>query len=142
MQTKLNIAVLILDDDKNDLEFIGNALRQNGIINYHLFTSDQDFMAKLTENMHILVLDHNLKGPTGLDVMKMAMDRNPNVFVIAISGVDNAQLVIDYYDNGCRGFILKSRPDYLEKLVQYVKKGIRRFEMDMEFFGRQLAQLS
>ncbi|HEY4288279.1 MAG TPA: response regulator [Puia sp.] len=135
---RLNIATLILDDDRDMLMFIEDALKENHITNYHLFQEDASFLEKIGENMHILVIDHHLNaGLTGLDVMARAIEKNPNVFVIAMSGTSDPQLIVDYLNGGCNRFILKERKDYLHKLVEYIKAGIDRFMRDMEFFRRQ-----
>jgi DNA-binding NtrC family response regulator len=138
MQQRLNIATLILDDDRDILYFIEEALKDNKITNYRLFYEDVSFLQQITDNMHILVIDHHLSsGLTGLDVMERAIRKNPNVFVIAMSGTGDPELIAAYLNGGCNRFILKSHSDYLEKLVTYIKEGIQRFVRDMEFFRRQ-----
>lgn len=135
---RLNIATLVLDDDKDILMFIEEALEDNHITNYKLFHEDVSFLEQITENMHILVIDHHLNsGLTGLDVMERAIRKNPNVFVIAMSGTGDPELIAAYLNGGCNRFILKSHRDYLDKLVKYIKEGINRFVRDMEFFRRQ-----
>ena len=143
MEETLNIVTLILDDDTDMLELIEAALKDAGIKNYKLFYSDAEFIEVLSENMHILVIDHTLNATvSGLDVMKRAIQKNPSVFVIAMSGNNDSKLVVEYLNEGANRFILKNEPDYLELLVRFVRQGITRFVTDMEFFRRQVTLLN
>ena len=138
MEEMLNIVTMILDDDTQMLELIELALKDAGIKNYRLFFSDTDFIDGLSENMHILVIDHHLNGTVdGLDVMRRAIKKNPNVFVIAMSGNDDSRLIVEYLNEGANRFVLKKERDYLEQLVKFVRQGINRFVTDLEFFKRQ-----
>jgi DNA-binding NtrC family response regulator len=138
MEETLNIVTLILDDDKDMLELIEVSLKDAGIKNYRLFYSDAAFIDGLSENMHILVIDHHLNGTVdGLDVMKRAIKKNPNVFVIAMSGNNDSRLVVEYLNEGANRFVLKNESDYLDQLVKFVRQGINRFVNDLEFFRRQ-----
>src|ERR1700743_3341197 len=93
----LNIVTLILDDDPSILDLIEHTLKKSGITKYKVFSSDASFVDELSDNMHILVIDHFLsKGLTGLDVMKRAIKKNRNVFVIAMSGTSDPHIVVDY----------------------------------------------
>lgn len=139
----LNIVTLILDDDSMILELIEAALKDNGITNYHLFHSDVDFLEQLSENMHILVIDHHLNATIdGLTVMKAAIKKNPSVFAIAMSGNYDSRIVVEYLNAGCNRFILKNEDNYLEQLIKFVREGIKRFAEDMAFFSRQEALLN
>jgi len=138
MEETLNIVTLILDDDTEMLELIEAALKDAGIRNYKLFYSDAAFIEGLSENMHILVIDHHLNAKiSGLDVMKRAIRKNPSVFVIAMSGNNDSRLVVEYLNEGANRFILKNENDYLDQLVKFVRQGISRFVTDLEFFRRQ-----
>jgi FixJ family two-component response regulator len=138
MTDTLNIVTLILDDDTMILELIEASLKENGITSYKLFLSDADFIDQLSENMHILVIDHHLNaGISGLNVMKAAIKKNPSVFAIAMSGNYDSRIVVEYLNAGCNRFILKNEDNYLEQLIKFVREGIARFMQDLEFFRRQ-----
>lgn len=138
MQETLNIVTMVLDDDMMILELIEASLKENGIDNYKLFYSDADFIGELSENMHILVIDHHLNSAVdGLDVMKVAIRKNPSVFAIAMSGNYDSRIVVEYLNAGCNRFVLKNEDNYLDQLVKFVREGISRFVLDLEFFRRQ-----
>jgi len=138
MEETLNIVTMILDDDTEMLELIEAALKDAGIRNYRLFYSEAQFIEELSDNMHILVIDHILNAKvSGLEVMRRAIKKNPSVFVIAMSGNSDGRLVVEYLNEGANRFVLKNESDYLDQLIKFVRQGINRFVTDLEFFKRQ-----
>jgi DNA-binding NtrC family response regulator len=129
MPDKKIILTYILEDDKVTSELIAEILKNNDIVDYRIFNSSSDLIANMSTDVHICVLDYFLgETLTGLDVMKIVLAKNPECFVIIISGQDNADVVADFLNNGAKKYVNKNTPKYLNLMVDFVLLAIKEYE--------------
>lgn len=115
--------VFLLDDSHADLEIIEHHLRKNGISDIKSFTKYEPFLNELTRNVIAVLIDHDISSDlNGLDVMKKVVNKNPMCYPIIVSGNDSINVILDYVDNGCFRYVVKSDPKYLEKIVENVRQ--------------------
>lgn len=136
MSSQFNIAVSALDDNEDDLYFIRGLLQQLGVLNYNLFHINEDFINHLDDNIHVIILDHNLGGPmTGLDILKIIRSKNPYSFVIFSSAIDLPKKTIyEYVNLGINKWVDKNEPDYHALLKECIMYGLSTASYKAEAF--------
>ena len=125
----LNIATFFLDDNQDALDLIKDTIDRAGIKNYHLYTDEDKFLAGLTDDIHICVVDHGLTKRTGLDILDEVKSKNEGSFFIAYTIAFDSDIIIDYLNRGADRFIDKNKDNSLELLTRYLKDG---FEIGMK----------
>ncbi len=121
----VNIATFVLDDDPDVLDAVGEAIKRTGLINYKLFTNWGKFVDGLTEDIHVVVIDHLLTEKTGLDILKIIKQKNDNSFVIVYTGYTKEDTIIDYMNNNANRWVKKSDPRHMELLIEYIQQGLQ-----------------
>lgn len=131
----LNIMTYLLDDDKDITELMRDVFKENGLENVQFFNKGRDFIENLNEDVHIAVVDHYLNnGVTGLDVLMKVNEINPDCIKIAVSGLTDEKIIIEYINKGgVTHWVRKDNENYLEELVKYINEIIpmikKRFEL-------------
>lgn len=136
------IAIFVLDDSIDDLEFIKRELNKNAIVNYMMFTDADRFMEALQENtFSILIIDHNL-GSTknGLQVMIEAIKKNKQLFTILLTASDDKILLAEYMNRGANRWVVKGKPGDWEELIGFIHEGFKYFE-ELFYALNQLSDL-
>lgn len=122
--TSVNILTYILEDDKEIHSIISDLLRQHNFTNFHFFVDPETFLASLTADINICVIDHYLTGTTGLDMIQQVKDKNENSYVIVVSGQRNFDIAIEYLNQGADKYIDKNKVDYIERLIKCLQDGV------------------
>jgi two-component system, NtrC family, C4-dicarboxylate transport response regulator DctD len=129
--TDINLVTFILEDDEIVQTMITEVFRLNGIQNFQLFTSSADLLAR--ESVDICVLDYYLgEKLNGMAVMKIIRERNPDCFVIIMSGQTDCKIIIEFLNAGANKYVDKNRSDHLVQLVQFVQEGIAQAKKKKE----------
>lgn len=127
------VKTAVLEDDNDTLEVIDELFRENGIENYALYSDAQDLLQEFNEDTHLLVLDYILSGAlSGYDVMKMVREKNPDCYVIIISGQYNKKVIIEFLNAKADKYIDKNEPGYFPELIQSVQEGIAIIKKKIE----------
>lgn len=120
----LHILTYILEDDIEVQEIIQNLIDETGIRNVKMYTSPKEFLAELTNEISICVIDHFLPdGLTGLDVIKAVKEKNEYSYVIIMTGQDSKNVAVKYINAGVDKYIDKDDGDYLKRLIEKLKTG-------------------
>jgi DNA-binding NtrC family response regulator len=133
MDTVVNIATLILDDDVDLLSIIKETIDKAGITNYNLFTNEDDFVKGLTPAIHVCVVDHILDKKTGLDILHEIKEKNEFSYVIAYTGIRKPEVIEEYLNGGANKFVNKNKDNHLELLTQFLKDGLRVAKKNLDF---------
>lgn len=119
------VNILVVDDNKGDLELLGTAMRDANIENYHLFAFPESFLTAVAQSIPaVCIIDHQLGGIMGLEVMKSVLQIAPHSFIIILSGFGDIYEFMHYANDGADRFVLKGEIDYLQKLIGFVNEGI------------------
>ncbi len=135
MEETVNIATYILDDDQDILDIVEEMISKLGITNYKLFTDEQLFLDGLTEEIHVVIVDHFLNESTGLDIVKMIKDKNEDSYVIVYSGMRDHENIIKYINSGVDGWVDKNAPDHLNDLCTYLKQGLKTAKKKIDLYA-------
>lgn len=123
--TPLTVVTYMLDDDEDIIDLFKDVLKENGIENVQFFSRGTEFMEKMSEDVHICVVDHFLNnGVTGYEVLEKAIEENPEVIKIVVSGIDDKNIILRYVnDLEINQWIPKDiEGKYLVRLVEYINK--------------------
>lgn len=134
----INVVTFVLDDQQFVLNLIKKAFDEYGIDNYLTYTNTDDFLSHFGSHVNIAVIDHYLGGDlTGLDILKMCMQKNQDCYVIMMSGTAEESVLIAAMELGCRHFIKKEN-NYAAEVARCVKKGTEKIYHDFKRFAQLL----
>lgn len=111
----------IVEDDV----FCTNVFEQHLVnMNYKditCFSNGSDCLKNLNQIPDIILLDHNMDGITGFEVLKKIKRYNPNIFVIMISSQASITLAVDALKYGAFDYIVKDQ-SVCDKLAANISK--------------------
>lgn len=149
---KKNCAILAVDDDRDTLFLISKHFEANGIDNFHLFDTKEEFLYLFNEKVDIAIIDHYLNGEdVGYKIMQQIFELNKKnkaltaCKVIIISGQQDPKMIAYYLNNGAFRYLDKNKSDFYESLVTYVKiavNEVQSFYESIEAFHSSIKSLS
>jgi two-component system cell cycle sensor histidine kinase/response regulator CckA len=103
------LRLLIVDDDRADVDLCIRDLKKSGINFIALTTSTrEDFTLKLRENsIDVVIADYRMKSWTGMDALEVVKEVAPGVPVILLSGTVGEELAVDCIKMGITDYVLK-----------------------------------
>jgi PAS domain S-box-containing protein len=121
---KIPHRLLLLEDDKNDIELLKRRLAQDWP-DCELVTSatEAGFREALTSGgFDLIISDYMLPGFHGLEALALARERCPNVPFIFLSGVLGDDVAVESLKAGATDYVLKDRP---ARLVPAVRRALK-----------------
>jgi DNA-binding NtrC family response regulator len=107
--------ILLVDDEPIVGERLKASLEKIGFI-VDAFVSSSDAIGKLeSEPYDILVTDLKMKSPDGLEVLRIAKQKQPEIKALVITGFATKQLAADAFSAGAVHFLAK--PFKISRLV-------------------------
>ncbi|QYK40194.1 MAG: sigma-54-dependent Fis family transcriptional regulator [Paracoccaceae bacterium] len=126
------MSILIVDDEKDIRELIGDILRDEGYA-VRLAGNSDDCMAEINaEAPALMVLDIWLKDSRmdGIDILKTVKRDNPDVPIIIISGHGNIEIAVAAIKQGAYDFIEK--PFNIDQLLVVVSRAMETSRLRRE----------
>src|SRR5690606_31383580 len=117
-------SILIVDDERDIRELIGDILRDEGF-QVRLAGNSDDCMAEINaEPPSLMILDIWLKDSRmdGIDILKTVKRDNPDVPVVIISGHGNIEIAVAAIKQGAYDFIEK--PFNIDQLMVVVARAM------------------
>lgn len=106
--------ILSIDDDENFLKSIKKFLEMKGFYVVTISNSRQALEVLQNNYFDCILLDVKMPGVNGVDILKISLQKNPNVPVIMISGQSSISIAVESIKNGAYDFIEKpADPDRL-----------------------------
>lgn len=144
MKTQQIIRTLILDDNLDELALLDWQLKKEEVENYTLFSDEKKFLATMTDGIHVVVLDHKLRGNiTGLDIVKLVKARNRENFVITFTSILQPDILLEYLNiinsNMIDRFLNKDIG--IVKAVEFLRDGITEAKRRLIFYNYFQEQL-
>ena len=125
-------SILIVDDEKDIRELIGDILRDEGY-SVRLAGNSDDCMAEInSEPPALMILDIWLKDSRmdGIDILKTVKRDNPDVPVVIISGHGNIEIAVAAIKQGAYDFIEK--PFNIDQLMVVVSRAMETSRLRRE----------
>ncbi|WP_128254159.1 sigma-54-dependent transcriptional regulator [Falsirhodobacter deserti] len=125
-------SILIVDDERDIRELIGDILRDEGFI-VRLAGNSDDCMAEINADPpSLIILDIWLKDSRmdGIDILKTVKRNNPDVPVVIISGHGNIEIAVAAIKQGAYDFIEK--PFNIDQLMVVVTRAMETSRLRRE----------
>jgi DNA-binding NarL/FixJ family response regulator len=119
--------VLIIDDHPMVIEGCRGMLSQQGDIEIlEAHDADEALESYLSGAPDVVVLDINLPGTSGLELLRRLLKRNPNVKILVFTMNDDPGFAARAIEHGARGYLTKNEdPRALLKALRAVAAGER-----------------
>ena len=124
--------ILIVDDEKDIRDLIGDILKDEGY-SIRLAGNSDDCMAEITDEVpSLMILDIWLKDSRmdGIDILKSVKRDNPDVPVVIISGHGNIEIAVAAIKQGAYDFIEK--PFNIDQLMVVVSRAMETSRLRRE----------
>jgi len=128
--TKLDIRILIVDDDINVCSVISKFLHSNGYSSLEARSGEEALRIMKTEVFDIAFLDINMPGMNGIELLKRIKDEYPEIEVIMITGVGTIDTAVEAMKLGAYDYIQK--PRILDHLLSLIDRIIEKRELLLE----------
>ncbi|MFC7703424.1 sigma-54-dependent transcriptional regulator [Plastorhodobacter daqingensis] len=124
--------ILIVDDERDIRELIGDILRDEGYATRLAANSDECMAAINAEAPALMVLDIWLKDSRmdGIDILKTVKRDNPDVPVVIISGHGNIEIAVAAIKQGAYDFIEK--PFNIDQLLVVIRRAMETSRLRRE----------
>lgn len=118
---------LLIDADSHDAYLVRRELERYGIEVEWAAGYDEGVEAFERRRFDAVLVDHLLGSRTGLEFVRFAGSRKPEVPVILITGLDSQEVDDAALEAGAAGFVLKddARGDLLSRTIRYAVRASR-----------------
>jgi two-component system, NtrC family, response regulator AtoC len=100
--------IFLIDDDPVYSNIIKLSLAEEDAYDIHVFKSGEEFFSNIHLDPDIVIIDYNLPGMSGLDILKKIKHIDPNICTIFLSGQDKLEIVVEAYNSGANNYIIKN----------------------------------
>jgi len=125
VSNELNIA--IVEDDEFFASIIEKAVINSNSVSsgfvVNKFTNGEDFIEFLPSGPHIVILDLNLPGIGGLEILERIKDHSSRIKVIVVSQQREVEMVVKVYRAGAADYIVKT-PECFDELIRSFTKAV------------------
>ncbi len=122
--------ILVIDDEKNIRRTFGMVLRAEGFAVSDAASGEAGLELLAREGAELVVLDVQLPGRDGLDILRAIKQRDPGQLVVMISGHGTIATAVEATREGACDFLEK--PCSRERLVTAVRNALRLGHLDRE----------
>jgi DNA-binding NtrC family response regulator len=108
MSSKYLTSIFVVEDNLMFAELIKQKLETDDKNEVILFSNGEDFLNNLFKNPDIVILDYNLPGFNGVDLLKKVRNYSDSIQTIFLSGQETVEVVVEAYSNGVGRYIIKN----------------------------------
>jgi len=121
--------VLLVDDETVFVDALAERLETRGTEVVVAYDGDMA-LERLSENIHVVVLDVNLPGRSGLEVLDAIKERSSLVEVLMLTGQADVSTAVEGMKRGASDYLLK--PVEIEVLAEAIRRAEGRREQTLE----------
>ena len=119
--------ILVVDDEQDVVEALSHSLRRHGYEVETAMTGEEAIKKVENSKFDVALLDINLPGLSGIQVLEQIKKVAPEIEVIMITGFGSIESAIDSLKKGAYDYIQK--PVNSEKIVVTVEKALEKHEL-------------
>ncbi len=148
---KREFKVFLVDDDTKHLIMLKNHLEKKSEydLKISIFSNGENCLDKMNENPHVIILDYYLDGikadaANGLEILKKIREKNPDTYVIMMSGQDNLKVAVDTIDHGAYDYIIKGESAYVraQMIIDHIMENINSRRWQKEVKQREMVLIA
>jgi two-component system, NtrC family, response regulator AtoC len=106
--------IFVVEDNEVFSSLIQHSLEEEDKYDIHIFSTAEDLFKHIHENPDIVTIDYNLPDRNGLDVLNEIKNYNKDIQTIILSGQEKVEVVVDCYNHGANGYIMKNNNAIVE----------------------------
>ena len=137
-QNKKNI--LVIDDEEVILDFFQELLSKDGYVVKVARTGEEGLAAMGKEFFHLAIVDKNLPGISGLEVIKRSKELSPDTELIIITAYGSVESVIETTKLGVIDYLNKPFED-IKKVREIIRKALERQD-DILAFRKRMEEMA
>ncbi|MBX7201891.1 MAG: response regulator [Bacteroidia bacterium] len=125
MKNGTSAKIFIVEDEPFFANLVNYDLEANYFDGIKVFFSGEDCLKNIDLKPKVVILDHQLPGMSGLEVLQKIKAFDPKIHVIFLSGQRDAKLAIGAFKKGALDFIMKGEnafQEVRELLAKILKK--------------------
>ncbi|MES2126412.1 MAG: response regulator [Pseudomonadota bacterium] len=110
MNSLKDARILIADDEGGMRNLLASIVKSNGYSDIEMASDGQkalDILRDTRRKFDIAMLDIDMPGFTGIEVMRMALALRPDCFFIIVSAHSGVENVKSAISSGAKGFVVK-----------------------------------
>lgn len=130
MESYTNLKIFLVDDEPFHSALVAQQLNNLGYKNIHTFLSGTDCLHHLNENPDIIILDYNMEGHSGFEVLTKIKRFDPNIFVVMLSGQEDLETAVSCLKYGAFDYIVKNND--MGNKIDYVLQRIAVIRQELE----------
>lgn len=100
--------IFVVDDDEFCLNLYEQQLNNLGYSNVYTFNNGHDCITALKEKPEIIFLDYGMDNMDGVEVLKKIKCTDSNIYVVFLSGQEDASVIVNSLKYGAFEYITKS----------------------------------
>ena len=116
--------ILIIEDEEQLCRSVAEGLRIDGYETDICFDGDEGLCLCMTENYDLILLDLNLPGTDGLEILRQFRKHNTNTPVLILSARDQIEDKVNGLDLGANDYLTK--PFHFQELEARIRSLTRR----------------
>lgn len=118
--------ILVVDDEVDFLDSIRRGLRNSGFKNIHLESDPKQVVSLIRkeESFDIALIDLTMPRVSGIELLEMIKQTNPNTECIMVTAVDEAKFAVECLKKGAYDYLVK--PITREDLVMVINRALER----------------
>ena len=116
--------ILIIEDEEQLCRSVAEGLRIDGYETDIYFDGDEGLCLCMTENYDLILLDLNLPGTDGLEILRQFRKHNTNTPVLILSARDQIEDKVNGLDLGANDYLTK--PFHFQELEARIRSLTRR----------------
>ena len=133
------LTILIVDDEKEELEGISFLIDKLGFKLYKVFADNGNQALEYLQNHKVDILFTDIRMPRmdGLELIKLAKNENPNLKIIIYSGYADFAYAQSAINLEVSEYILKPiKVEEFEKSLKRVMERVKRTELEHELYSQ------
>ena len=131
MSTPHNLAtILVVDDEEIICRMVARNLQEHGYACLQADSGQAALKLMTEQSIDLIITDLMMPGMSGLDLLVAAHQVQPDIAVILLTGVDDADTAVTALTEGAYGYMLK--PFQPNELLVNVVNAVRRRELEMQ----------
>ena len=123
-------SILIVDDESQVRAVIGAIVKMEGYLCCMAEDAESALEILAKQQVDLLISDINMQGMTGMELLRLVLNRYPDLAVIMVTGIDDRATAIETLQMGAYGYVTK--PFQANELIINIANALRRRQLEIE----------